>query len=229
MPVGAGQPLPNLSGVDTDELLINQWLQLRASKHTQVAYATDVRDFLSFAGSPQLRAITLQDLTDWEAALIDQGRAVSTVNRKLASIRSLLTHGQRTGYLAFNVGAAIRPRTEPDRSAERILSERDTLNLLAATSRGRQGQRNQALLTMLYYTGARVSELLGLRWRDLQLDPDPGANAVVALHGKGGRTRHVGLPNTCIKALRQMGNWRRQGSTRFRYPHGAPDVCYRGL
>ena len=44
----------------------------------------------------------------------------------------LLTFGQRTGYLQFNVGAAIRPLPQADRLAERILSERDTLNLLHA-------------------------------------------------------------------------------------------------
>ena len=192
---------PNLSGVDTDQLLIAQWLQRRSSPHTRQAYARDVADFLDHAGQPDLAAVTLRHLTDWEGALIDQNLAISTVNRKLAAMRSLLAHGQRTGYLHFNVGAAVQPRPLPDRTAERILSEHEILNLLASPGEQRQGRRNRVLLAMLYYTGARISELLAMRWRDLRLAPDPGGHAIATLHGKGGRTRHVALAAVCVEGL----------------------------
>ena len=198
------QPPPNLSGVDTDPLLIAQWLQLRSSPHTREAYARDVAAFLEHAGQPRLREVTLQNLTDWEAVLLDRGLATSTVNRKLASVRSLLSHGQRTGYLHFNVGAALQPRPLPDRTAERILSEHDILNLLASPGPHRQGERNRVLLAVLYYTGGRISEVLALRWRDLRLEPDPGGPAIATLHGKGGRTRHVALAFVCVEGLVEM-------------------------
>ncbi|MCY4522251.1 MAG: tyrosine-type recombinase/integrase [Caldilineaceae bacterium] len=198
------QPPPNLSGVDSDPLLIAQWLQRRPSAHTREAYARDVAAFLEHAGRPRLREVTLRHLTDWEAVLLDRGLAVATVNRKLAAVRSLLSHGQRTGYLHFNVGAAVQPRPLPDRTAERILSEHDILNLLASPSPQRQGERNRVLLALLYYTGARISEVLALRWRDLRLDPDPGGQAVAILHGKGGKTRHVALAGTCVEGLRAL-------------------------
>ena len=198
------QPPPNLSGVETDQLLIAQWLQRRRSPHTREAYARDVAAFLAAAGHPPLRGVTLQHLTDWESELLDLGLAIATVNRKLASVRSLLSHGQRTGYLHFNVGAVVQPRPLPDRAAERILSEHDILNLLAAPGEHRQGRRNRILLAMLYYTGARISEVLALRWRDLRLDPDPGGQPIVALHGKGDRTRHVALAAVCVAGLRSL-------------------------
>ena len=194
----AGGPV-NMSGADDDRQLIAQWLLRHQSEHTRYAYANDVRSFLAFAGDPELRTITVRDLQDWEQHLGDQ-LAASSVNRKLASVRSLLRYGNQTGYLPYNVGAAIRPRRVPDRLAERILSERDVLNLLSATAATPQGQRNSALLSLLYYTGARVSEVCNLRWRDLRLD-DEIETAAITLHGKGGRTRHVGLPPVCRQSL----------------------------
>ena len=159
---------------------------------------------LSGSGQPPLPGLTLADLQEWRAQLQASGPGrQSSINRHLAAVRSLLTFGQRTGYLQFNVGAAIRPLPQADRLAERILSERDTLNLLhAAGAATPQGQRNQALLQFLYYTGARVAEACGLEWRDLQ--DLAGERPVVAIHGKGGRTRHVALPLDCARAVAQL-------------------------
>ncbi len=198
-PLPAAAPLDR-SGARDDAHLIALWLAGCASVHTRSAYARDVAACLSWAGQPPLPALTLADLQEWRAQLQAQGQAASSINRHLAAVRSLLTFGQRTGYLQFNVGAAIRPLPQADRLAERILAERDTLNLLhAAGAPTPQGRRNQALLQFLYYTGARVAEACGLQWRDLQ--DLAGARPVVAIHGKGGRTRHVALPLDCARAL----------------------------
>ena len=188
------------SGADTDAQLIAQWLLRHQSARTREEYGSDVRAFLQFAGEPPLNAVTVRDLQAWQAHL-EERLAPSSVNRKLASLRSLLGYGQQTGYLLFNVGAAIRPRRIPDRLAERILSERDVLNLLAAAEGTVQGARNAALLNLLYYTGCRVSEALGLQWRDLRMEPPVH---VATIHGKGGRTRHVGLPSVCIQSLQRI-------------------------
>ena len=193
-PVGV---LSDVSDADTDAQLIAQWLFRHQSPHTRTAYAADVAGFLEFAGNPALRAVTVRHLQAWQTHLTDAMLAPSTVNRKLAGLRSLLTYGHQIGYLPFNVGVAVRPRRTPDRMAERILPERDVLSLLAAAEGTPQGPRNTALLAVLYYTGARVSEACGLRWRDLCLDPPKP----VAVYRKGARTRHVGLPQACVKAL----------------------------
>ena len=192
--------LPDRSGARDDAHLIALWLAGCSSVHTQRAYARDVAACLTWAGPPPLQGLTLADLQEWQQHLQAQGQAAASINRRLAAVRSLLTFGQRTGYLQFNVGAAVRPLPQADRLAERILPERDTLNLIhAAGARTPQGRRNQALLQFLYYTGARVAEACGLEWRDLQ--DLAGERPVVAIHGKGGRTRHVALPLDCARAL----------------------------
>ncbi len=78
-----------------------------------------------------------------------------------------------------------------DTIAERILPEDTVLAMITLEP----GQRNRALLRLLYGAGLRVSELCGLRWRDFQERDD---SAQVTVFGKGGRTRHV---------LLSVGTW----------------------
>lgn len=179
----------HVSGADTDERLIGQWLAAKPSPHTRRAYARAVADFRAGVGQAPLAEITVADLRAWKADL-EARLAPASVQACLAAVRSLLAYAQRTGYLPFNVGAAVPPPAVPNRLAERILAERDVLNLLAAADGRTQGPRNRALLHFLYYTGARTSEALTLRWRDIQATPHGKA---AALHGKGGQTRHVAL------------------------------------
>ena len=162
---------PDRSGADSDRALIGLWLQGRRSAHTREAYARDVAAFLEQAVRPTL-----------EAAL-----APSSVARKLSSLKSLLAFGTATGYLPYNVGAAMQGPPVPNRMAERILSERDILNLLAAAG----SARNRAALDLLYYAGLRVGEVCGLQVRDIAVLPDGGC--VLAVYGKGGHTRHIAL------------------------------------
>ena len=152
----AGQP--NLSGADSDRQLIAQWLLRHQSPHTRSAYAGDVRAFLAFAGDPRLAAVTVRHLQAWVSHL-DATLAPGTVNRKLASLRSLLGYAQQTGYLPFNVGAAVRPRRVPDRLAERILPERDCLNLLAADSAYRAPPKTLDLRLLLREGGRNLMEM----------------------------------------------------------------------
>ncbi len=195
--------MPNLSGARNDAHLQTLWLDGFASRHTRRAYAADVQAFRAWAGQPPLRAVTLAALQGWQQHLVQAGQSPRSINRRLAAVRSLCTFGQRTGYLVFNVGTALSPLPSPDRLAERILSERDTLNLIhAAGASTPQGPRNQALLQFLYYGGVRVAEACALQWRDLT--DVAGARPVAAIHGKGGRTRHVALPGECAQSLGRL-------------------------
>ncbi len=186
------------SGARDDVHLMALWLQAQRSAHTRRAYRRDLDQFLAAADYPPLRAITVADLQAWQAAL--RGRwAPTTVNRKLAAVKSLLSFAHTTGYLPFNVGGVLRALPVPNRLAERILSERDVLNLLHAAGGQRQATRNRALLLTLYYTGARIAELCALQWRDV--GDLQGLMPALALQGKGGITRHVALPRRAAQAL----------------------------
>ena len=100
-----------------------------------------------------------------------------------------------------------------------------TLNLLAAAG----SARNRAALDLLYYAGLRVGEVCGLQVRDIAARPEGGC--VLAVHGQGGRTRHIALPAAPAKRLSALVENRdpdspaiRTASGRAMTPHGVRQV-----
>ena len=193
-------PLPDRSGARDDLHLIALWLAGCASAHTRSAYARDVASCLAGSGQPPLQGLTLADLQEWRAQLQAQGQAASSINRHLAAVRSLVDFRATYRLPAIQCGGRDQAL-----AAGGSAGGTDSLGTgyFESAPRGRgatpQGQRNQALLQFLYYTGARVAEACGLQWRDLQ--DLAGERPVVAIHGKGGRTRHVALPLDCARAV----------------------------
>jgi integrase/recombinase XerD len=107
--------------------------------------------------------------------------------RALSALKSLLAFGHRIGYLPFNAGHVLQLPSVRNRLSERILSEVDVQRMLSLEP----NERNRALLTLLYASGIRVSELSGLCWRDVQPSGETGQ---ITVFGKGGITRSVHLP-----------------------------------
>lgn len=175
---------------DSDATLLRLWLHGRAPA-TQAAYQADAAAFMAHAGVP-LRAATLGDLQAWAdslGALKPASRA-----RKLSSVKSLFGFGHRLGHLAWDIGAALRLPPVRGALAEKIISEGQVHRLLALEP----DPRNAALLHLAYAAGLRVSEVAGLRWRDLVERGDAGQ---VTVFGKGGRTRAVLLAPSTWRAL----------------------------
>ena len=179
MPVGT---LPRQAS--SDDHLVDVWLHGR-SPHTQRAYSADAARFWAYVGP--LSTSTLGDVQAFADALEAQNLAPSSRARTLAAAKSLLSFGQRIGYLSVNLGAAVQLPPRKDTLAERILIEHDVHRMLTQE----RDQRNHALLRLLYVGGLRVSEIAGLKWRDLQPRDDAGQ---VTVFGKGSKTRTVLLP-----------------------------------
>jgi integrase/recombinase XerD len=166
-----------------DAQLVDLWLALKTSAHTRRAYSADIRRLLRFVQKPLCR-ITLADLRDWAAHLGQGSLKPASRNRALTAIKSLLSFAQETGYLPFNVGAAVKLVPNRDSLAQRILDESEISRLIEAAAPG----RDHVLLKLLYATGARVSELCGLKWRDAVPRQDAGQ---LTVFGKGGKTRTI--------------------------------------
>lgn len=177
----------------SDGQLIGIWLHGR-SPHTQRAYAADVARLRSRTGKP-LAAVTLQDLQDFADSVAELSPA--SRYRALSAVKSLLAFGHRLGYLPFDVGRALRLPAVRGRLAERILPEAGIHRMLSLEP----GERNRAILTLLYASGVRVSELCGLRWRDVQSNGD---SAQVTVFGKGGKTRAIRLPVSVWQQLTRL-------------------------
>lgn len=165
---------------ETDAPFIRSWLFGKSEK-TQVAYLADMHKFYTHVGK-SLQIVTLANVQDFITSLASL--KVSTQARAIATIKSALSFGMKTGYLTFNVGAVVKLPKKENRLAERILTERQVYKMID----GETNTRNHAILTLLYYGGLRAAELCYLQWRHVQ---ERGEAGQVAIHGKGSKTRFV--------------------------------------
>jgi integrase/recombinase XerD len=166
-----------------DAKLVELWLSMKTSPHTRRAYASDAAALLAFVKKP-LSWVTLTDLQAWAGHLGQGSLKPASQNRALTAVKSLLSFAQETGYIPFNVGAAIKLRPNRDGLAQRILAESEVARLIDAAPEG----RNRVLLKLLYVSGVRVSEICELKWCDVLARQEGGQ---ITVFGKGGKTRTV--------------------------------------
>lgn len=188
--------MSNLVKPNPDTQLIELWVHGR-SPHTQDYYRRSAYRFLAHIGKP-LEQATLSDVQSFATSLDESNLTDSTRRTILAAVKSLLTFGNRLGMLPVNVGAPLKPPTPKDALNERILSEVDVMMMV----RLEPDPQNKALLRLLYAAGLRVSEVCGLRWRDLQ--PRSEGQGQVTIYGKGQKTRVVLLPAPVWKELGEL-------------------------
>ena len=172
----------------------------QASPHTQDAYARDLRrlERALEARATTLEAATAADLRHYLGLLAARGFARRTQARHLSSIREfyrfLLTEGLRDDNPAETLQFPKRARTLP-----KVLDEAEVERLFetAAADSSPRGLRLQAALELLYGTGLRVSELVGIPLAALA--PDLTALTVV---GKGNKERRLPLGEPARDAIR---------------------------
>lgn len=166
-----------------DAKLVELWLSMKTSSHTRRAYAAEVARFLAFVQKP-LSRVTLADFQAWAERLAQGKLKPASQNRAVTAVKSLLAFAQETGYVPFNVGAAVKLRPTRDTLPLRILEESVIAKLIDAAAEG----RDRVLLKLLYVSGVRVSEACGLKWCD-SLSRQQGGQ--ITVFGKGGKTRTV--------------------------------------
>lgn len=167
----------------SDEQLIMLWLHGR-SLRTQEVYLPEVQRFCQFAGVG-LHHVTLSKVQAFADSLHQLQPA--TQRRILATVKSLFAFGHRLGYLPFDVTRPLRLPSVRESLNERILDESDVVRIIAAE----RNPRNTVLLTLLYSSGIRASELCNLKWRDLRARENGGQ---ITVYGKGGKTRTILVP-----------------------------------
>lgn len=180
------------------------------SEHTQRAYAGDLRNLVIFArdrGITDLADLKLSDLRAWLAHQSENGAARSTLARRAASARAFLRWATRTGVLDADPSLRlVAPR--PAKTLPGVLKQGEisaALDLAAAVSDDQDAVnlRDRAMLEMLYASGIRVGELVGLDIDDVDF-----ASNLVRVMGKGARERTVpfGVPAaTAVQGWLQLG------------------------
>ncbi len=173
-----------------------------ASRHTARAYASDLRQLLDFARQRLGREPVPADLDHrliraFLAGLYAQGRARASSARTLAAIRSFCRYLRREGILDDNP-AVLVAAPQPERRMPAHLDIADMSVLLAAPDAATPlGRRDRAILELLYASGLRLSELVGLELDDVNL-----GGRVVRVRGKGGRERIVPFHQRAADAIR---------------------------
>jgi integrase/recombinase XerD len=177
-----------------------QWLAVEQGRApaTLAAYRRDLRAYTAWLdehGRP-LREVTETDVVDWIGELRARGLAPTSVARSMVAVRSLHRFMAAEGLAPSDPTAAVdRPRVP--RGLPKALTEEEVARLLAAPSgEDPMARRDRALLELLYGTGARVSEAVGLSIGDLDLDA-----SLVRLFGKGSKERIVPLGGHATRAL----------------------------
>ncbi len=186
-----------------------QAVERGASAHTLRSYRTDLAEFRRFLAARRGKPIEHVDarlLRQYLAWLYNRGLARSSIARKLAVIRSCLSFLTRRGRLGKNPAREVgAPRLPKKLVAFLPVDEAQALlDRPAAESVGRK--RDQAILELLYATGARVAELCGLNQADLER-----IQGTVRVQGKGGKERIIPVGDTALAALDSYLALRRQG------------------
>ncbi len=168
------------------------------SEHTVAGYARDVQKFLRWL---EERSVPVDQARDGEvqryaAGLFRQGLSPRSIQRGLSALRGFFDHLVATRRLEDNPARGIRaPR--PPRPLPKVLEVDEVTRLLDARPDGPLGRRDLAMLELLYSSGMRLSELVGLDREDLDL----AAGEVVVL-GKGRVERKLPVGRMALKALR---------------------------
>jgi len=184
--------------------------ELDAATNTQLAYGRDLKDFTGWLAKKNANFETCQR-SDVEAYLTfcdAQGLASATRARRLSAIKQLFRFAFEEGWRTDNPAIQIKGPGR-DRRLPKILAEADVTALLETTrghGRNRADRvRNTCLMEVLYATGMRVSELVGLPVAAARGDPQ-----LLLVRGKGGRERLVPLTARARAALQEWLSLRDQ-------------------
>jgi integrase/recombinase XerD len=197
-----------------------------ASRNTLAAYRRDLDDFARFLSGRRRApgAVSPDDVVSWIEALRARGLAPASVARRLSAVRGFYRHLVREDVVRRDPTEHLdRPRAT--RPLPRALSRESATRLVEAPDTRRPaGLRDRAALELLYATGMRASECLGLRLEDLN-----ASAGYVICTGKGSKQRLVPVGAEALTWVRRYlrdvrpGHTRRRDSGRlFVNPRGGP-------
>jgi integrase/recombinase XerD len=182
----ASPPLPTAASVaDADAFVDALWLEEGLSRNTLQAYRRDLMGLAQWLAPRSLRELSELDLQDYFAARHASTKA-TTANRRLTvfkrfcrwALREHLVHADPTLKLLTAKQPLRVPKTLSEAQVEALLAAPDTQTAL--------GQRDRAMLELMYASGLRVSELVGLKVFAVSLNEH-----VLRVTGKGSKERLV--------------------------------------
>lgn len=181
-----------------DEFLAYLQVERRMSAHTIDNYGRDLQalsDWASGQGVDDPLRLHAEQLRAFIAAEHRRGLSPKSLQRRLSACRSFYQWLLKHGRIAASPAAAIRAPKAP-RKLPQVLDPDEAKALVEVPTDAPLGVRDRALLELFYSSGLRLSELCGLRWRDLDI-----AHGLVTVLGKGGKQRSVPVGSHARGAL----------------------------
>ena len=167
---------------------------------TLEAYGRDLQEFRRFVedrGHNSWAGVSLKDFQDYLGYLEAKGLGARSRGRHLSALRQFYRFLQREGEIGANPVELLTAARLPQKLPQ-VLGEKEVAALLAAPDPARPlGQRDAALLELLYATGLRVSELVGLKLKQVNL-----SRGVVRALGKGNKERLVPMVSRAVEKLK---------------------------
>jgi integrase/recombinase XerC len=187
-----------------------QYLQIekRYSLHTVRSYLNDLDQFYSFLFSHDLSSdpvlITSHDIRAWIVSMIDNSYSTVSVHRKISCLRVFFRYLRKEGIVKTDpLEKVVLPKRKKNLP---VFVEEESLNKLLDNYNfgdGFTGIKNRTIIEMLYLTGMRRSELIGLRNIDVDL-----LEGSVKVTGKRNKQRIIPLVKPFIQRLQEYINVR---------------------
>jgi integrase/recombinase XerC len=195
-----------------DAFLDHLAVERQSSKHTIDAYRRDLQALADWAESQNIGDVATLQAAQLRAFIADEhrrGLTPKSLQRRLSACRSFYQWLLRHGRIAANPASALRA-PKAARKLPQVLDVDEAVQLVEVPTDAPLGQRDRALLELLYSSGLRVSELCALRWHDLDL-----AEGQVTVLGKGSKQRMVPVGSHARAALEA---WRAESAAKADAP-----------
>ena len=206
-----------------DAFITSLRVQRSLSANTCEAYARDLAQFFAFAQTDDLKSIDRNVIRAYLGSLQrpgGKGRSPldkRSVSRKLSAIKAFFKYAVKEGSINTNPAAGLRS-PKIDKKLPSFLSEHQAGAAISSIRQHpKDAVRDTAIIELLYGSGLRSSELLGLRPADIDL----GAGTV-KVTGKGNKQRIVPLTRPAIAALRPLLAAKPDREAVFRGDNGRP-------
>ncbi len=193
-------------------------VELGLSPNTRVAYLRDLRllkKALGLDSDEELLQVSRRQLLAYMAQLKQAGRSASTVARKLASIKAFYRFLTAERYIRRDP-AAVLEAAKKGLQLPKVLSVEEVDRLLEQPNLGTlDGYRDKTMLELLYATGMRVSELVSIPVKNVDLNMQ-----YLIVMGKGSKERMLPLGRTALRYLERYLN-----VVRPQLLHGKPEAA----
>jgi len=211
-----------------DQRIIEQfadavWMEQGLSANTLAAYRNDVAGFALWLNGQSLLAASQAQVQDYLAWRFSQGSKNRSAARLLSSLRRFYAWLVRERRVTEDPTALV-DAPKPEKPLPKTLSETQVENLLRAPAIATElGLRDRAMLELLYASGLRVSELVGLQLTQMSLNP-----GVVRILGKGGKERLVPMGDEAAAWLQRYVQTARPSLMQGHAPRNDVFVTARG-